>query len=84
MQVTGAGDPDAEPSPIVIVNRGGCPFVKKVRNIEHAGGSLAVIIDDKPGEKVDSVIMIDDGSGNGINIPSMLIGQEDGKYISKL
>lgn len=83
MEVTGAGDPDAQPSPIVIVNRGTCPFVKKVRNIQHAGGSLAIIIDDKPGEKVDQVIMVDDGSGNGINIPSMLISQKDGKTICK-
>lgn len=84
INITGFGDPDATPSPIVLVTRGNCPFVKKVRNIEHAGGSLAIIADNKPGERVESVIMVDDGSGNGINIPSMLISQKDGKTISKL
>lgn len=63
--VTGEGDPDANPSPIVIVERGNCPFVKKVRNVQHAGGALAVIIDNKEGEMVDHIIMVDDGSGNG-------------------
>ena len=81
IEITGAGDPDAEASPIVLVKRGECPFVKKVRNIEHAGGALAVIIDNKPGEMVENVIMIDDGSGNGINIPSMLISTKDGESI---
>jgi hypothetical protein len=63
--VTGEGDPDASPSPIMIVHRGNCPFVKKVRNIQHAGGALAIIIDNKEGEIVNHVIMVDDGSGNG-------------------
>jgi hypothetical protein len=81
IEITGAGDPDSEPSPIVLIRRGDCPFVKKVRNIEHAGGALAIIIDNKPGEIIENVIMIDDGSGNGINIPSMLISTKHGEAI---
>ena len=37
IDINGFGDPDIEPSPIVIVNRGNCSFVKKVRNIEREG-----------------------------------------------
>lgn len=80
MVVTGIGDPDAEPSPIVIVKRGNCPFVKKVRNVEHAGGTLAIIVDNK-NERAESVVMVDDGSGNGINIPSMLVPKDQGDLI---
>lgn len=83
INITGEGDPDAYPSPIVLVERGNCSFVKKVRNVEHAGGSMAVIIDNKKGEIVEKVIMVDDGTGSGIKIPSMLISKKDGKKICK-
>lgn len=42
-----SGDPDGILSPIVLVDRGDCHFVTKARNIERAGGSLLVVIDDK-------------------------------------
>lgn len=80
IKIDGSYDPDTDPSPIVIVERGGCSFVKKVRNIEHAGGRLAIIIDAKD-EDIENVIMVDDGNGNGIRIPSMMIGKRDGGYI---
>lgn len=53
----------------------------KVRNIERAGGSLAVIIDDNNNDDISKVIMSDDGTGTGIRIPSMLISQKDGKIL---
>jgi len=55
--------------------------VTKVRNIERAGGSLAVIIDDNNNVDISKVIMSDDGTGTGIRIPSMLISQKDGKIL---
>ena len=63
--------------PVVIVIRGTCTFVTKVRNIEKAGANSAIIIDNitEPRKKV---IMSDDGSGAGIRIPSMLISKADG------
>jgi extracellular elastinolytic metalloproteinase len=60
-----------------LVDRGTCSFVTKVRNIEKAGGSLAVIIDNT-NEDVKNVIMSDDGTGTGIRIPAMLIGKKEG------
>lgn len=77
------GDPDIDPSPIVLVNRGNCSFTQKARNVEHAGGRLAIIIDDKISENPEDVIMVDDGSGNGIMIPSILISKVNGDYILK-
>lgn len=59
---------------IVIVQRGQCSFVTKVRNAERAGASLLVVADHQQ-EDIQNVIMGDDGTGTGIRIPSMLIGK---------
>ena len=53
----------------------------KVRNIEKAGGSLAVIIDSSDHMDISDIIMSDDGSGAGIRIPSMMISKQDGKIL---
>mmetsp|Transcript_20067 Transcript_20067/g.22394 ORF Transcript_20067/g.22394 Transcript_20067/m.22394 type:complete len:225 (-) Transcript_20067:728-1402(-) len=81
INVTSEGDPDSSPSPIVLVQRGNCAFVKKVRNVEHSGGALAIIVDDREKDIVERIIMVDDGTGSGINIPSLLIGKKDGDKI---
>jgi hypothetical protein len=67
-------------TPIFLVDRGECSFVTKVRNIEKAGGSIAVIIDDQ-NEDIKHVIMSDDGTGTGIRIPAMIIGKKDGQIL---
>lgn len=59
-------DTNSKEAPIVIVRRGACSFVKKVREIEHAGGKLGIIVDEVDNEQMDSIIMVDDGTGNGI------------------
>ena len=64
-----------------MVDRGECSFVTKVRNIEKAGGSLAVIINDNDDRSIKDIIMSDDGTGAGIRIPSMLISKKDGKLL---
>lgn len=51
-----------------------CSFVTQVRNIERAGGSLAVIIDSK-NEDVSKIMLSDDGTGAGIRIPAVLINK---------
>lgn len=73
-------DDDDHPTPIILVDRGQCTFVKKVRNIEHAGGRLGIVMDNSI-DDISSVIMSDDGTGMGINIPSLLIGKSDGKIL---
>ena len=40
-----SGDPDDDLSPIFLVERANCSFVTQTRNIEKAGGALALIID---------------------------------------
>lgn len=68
-------------TPIFLVDRGECTFVTKVRNIERAGGSLAVIIDNNQREDVSNVIMSDDGTGTGLRIPAMLISYREGQIL---
>ena len=64
-------------SPFMIARRGECSFVQKVRNMENIGVAVSIIIDNRA-EMIDEILMSDDGTGGGIRIPSMLIGQNDG------
>jgi hypothetical protein len=73
---------DAFATRIVLLERGNCSFVTKVRNAERAGASLVVVIDDRM-ENITNVIMGDDGTGTGIRIPSMLIGKDSGKILKE-
>jgi hypothetical protein len=79
-----SNDPDdaEHPTPIFLVDRGNCTFVKKVRNIEHAGGRLGIVMDNQQ-EDISYVIMSDDGTGMGIMIPSLLIGKGDGQLLKQ-
>jgi len=58
---------------MILVDAGGCPITTKVRNIENAGGQVAVI-GDAFLESVEDVWMEDvDGSGFSLTIPALLI-----------
>lgn len=80
IEFDGSFDPDTDPSPIAVVVRGGCSFVTKIRNCEHAGAKLVLVLDDKD-EAIENVIIVDDGNGAGIRIPAMLISKKDGDVI---
>ena len=56
-------DPTGETTPIFIVDRGHCTFVHKVRNIQKAGGSLAIVVNSEDRTDVSEIVMSDDGSG---------------------
>ena len=49
--------------PIILVDRGDCTFVTKVRNVEKAGANVA-LIGDNVVENSEVFIMSDDGSGH--------------------
>jgi hypothetical protein len=40
-------DEDDDMTPIVMVDRGECSFIVKVRNIENLGVKMAIIVDNK-------------------------------------
>mmetsp|Transcript_25552 Transcript_25552/g.36652 ORF Transcript_25552/g.36652 Transcript_25552/m.36652 type:complete len:416 (-) Transcript_25552:218-1465(-) len=84
------------PSPyILMVDRGGCTFVQKVRNAQRSGAAAVIIADDtcmcSAGDKCKSntgvecetrePVMADDGSGSDITIPSMLLFKQDADVI---
>ena len=75
-------DRKSEVSPFFLAVRGGCSFVQKVRNMENIGVAVGIVIDDHS-EQIEQVLMSDDGTGGGIRIPSMLIGNADGQKLLK-
>lgn len=66
---------------MILVDRGECTFVSKTRNIARSGGQMAIIVNDKPYQQINNVIMSDDGTGNGLKIPSVLISSKDGEIL---
>jgi hypothetical protein len=90
--VDGSGQMAPWPSPyILMVDRGNCTFVKKVRNAQRSGAAGVVIADNTclcsdqdcmneselPSCETTEPIMADDGSGADISIPSFLMFKRD-------
>jgi hypothetical protein len=69
--------------PIIMVDRGNCSFVTKSRNVQNLGGSLALIINNNEDENVDNILMMDDGTGSDIYIPTIIINKVDGEKLKK-
>jgi len=70
---------------IIIVRRGKCSFVTKVR-VAQAKGAHAVVIVDKEdsamtAKDIRRIIVADDGYGNTVDIPSMLVSKQEGQYL---
>lgn len=79
----------------LLVDRGGCSFVEKVRNAQRDNATAVFIADDKctcnsdniceddPGEVCDNSIpvMDNDGSGEDIMIPSMMLYKPDAEVL---
>ncbi|KAJ0402758.1 hypothetical protein ATCC90586_007669 [Pythium insidiosum] len=87
-----------EPPFALLLDRGDCHFVEKVRNAQHAGARAVLISDNKclctdteclreTGDTICETVlpfMADDESGGDISIPSMLIRKSDGDAIKKV
>jgi hypothetical protein len=73
-------DPDHNSSPILLLERGNCAFVIKVRHAEDIGARLVLIVNNKDSD-IDSIIMTDNGLGGNLKIPAFLISREDGQTI---
>jgi len=75
-------DPDRINSPILMIDRGKCTFVQKVRHAQDIGAS-AVIIADNQDEDIANIVMSDDGTGDNLYIPSIIITKEDANVIKR-
>lgn len=67
---------------VVLVDRGSCSFVTKVRNVQNIGGKIALIVNDRE-DDARIFAMNDDGTGKDINIPGLMISQEQGQKIKE-
>jgi len=65
----------------VMVQRGKCGNVTKVRNIENFGASVALIADYVEENVVDVVMEDNDGSGFSLRIPGFLVEYQAAKKI---
>jgi hypothetical protein len=92
-------DDDLQTPFILLVDRGGCTFVKKVRLAQRFGAAAVILADNaclcSDQECVDAYpdqnncettepIMADDGSGSDISIPSMLLFKKDADAITNV
>ena len=62
------------------MEKGLCSYTQKVRNIEEAGGHVAIIINDND-DKVEEMFLADDGHEGDLSIPAILISRTDGEKI---
>lgn len=69
--------------PIVLLKRGNCNFVLKVKNAQNAGAKLVIIADNSVNQN-SFIYMADDGSGSSVRIPSLFIREQDGQNLVKV
>lgn len=67
-----------------MVDRGTCHFVIKAQNVQKFGGVLALVVDNKGMENVNTIVMADDGKGESVNIPTFLISMIDGDKLKEV
>lgn len=68
--------------PVFVVDRGSCTFVTKARNAQNAGALAVIVINDKD-ENIQQLILSDDGTGSDVQIPVILINNQEGEIIKK-
>ena len=69
-------------SPIVLVNRGKCGFVTKVRHAQDIGAKAVLIVNDQSeAESLDNELLYDDNGSGDVGIPSFLITKKEGDLI---
>ena len=67
---------------IILLQRNDCSFTQKSLNVEKEGGKLAIIMDNVVQDS-GGLIMVDDGKGSHVSIPTVLINRIDGLQVLK-
>ena len=65
---------------ILLAYNGECSIIQKARNVQSAGGSMLLLINNND-QDIKDVILEDDGSGNDIKIPIGLISLSNGRIM---
>ena len=82
LNITHSGE--SKEAPFLLVKRGNCTFVTKVRYAQLIGAKMVIIYDDT-NERSEDITMKDDGFAYNLKIPSIFIRKENGlKLISYL
>lgn len=68
---------------VILVERGGCSFVQKAKNVEEAGGKAVLIADNAPDNDSHYLDMITDGSEAKPSIPALFLLGRDGMMIRR-
>ena len=68
-------------APVILVDVGGCRLSKKAQNVEFIGGKLMLLV--TKNEQLIDELNYDDGFGNTINIPTVIITKSLGDQIKK-
>ena len=71
---------DENESPFLLIKRGNCTFVTKVKYAQLSGAKIAIIMDDRD-ELSEEITMIDDGYSYSLRIPSIFIEKKDGDQL---
>eukprot|EP00397_Hematodinium_sp_SG-2012_P008841 GEMP01008910.1.p1 GENE.GEMP01008910.1~~GEMP01008910.1.p1 ORF type:complete len:527 (+),score=77.44 GEMP01008910.1:84-1664(+) len=70
---------------VIVVRRGGCTFVTKVRVAQELGASAVIVVDSKYSwigpKTVQSMVMSADAYGTHIRIPSVFVCHQDGQRL---
>lgn len=69
---------------ILIVYRGACSYSRKVRNAQIIGASGVLIVDREDKHLDPADVMPNDGSGDDVSIPSMMIGRTAFEELEKI
>jgi len=77
------GDPDSDFTPIILVERGSCSFIRKAKHVQEIGGALALVMDNQD-QDPENIVMVDDGTAYEIAIPTILISRSDGEKIKQI
>lgn len=83
VDASAGGSAEALPINIVLVDRGSCSFVKKVEIAASKGAHAVLIVNNNANEDLRHIIVADDGYGDNIHIPSILISKEDGDILKQ-
>ena len=67
-------------SPFLLIKRGNCTFVTKVKYAQLLGAKIAIIMDDKD-QASEEITMMDDGYSYSLRIPSIFIEKTDGEKL---
>uniref|UniRef100_UPI0037E96378 protease-associated domain-containing protein 1-like n=1 Tax=Semicossyphus pulcher TaxID=241346 RepID=UPI0037E96378 len=68
---------------VILVERGGCSFVQKARNVEEAGGKAVLIADNAGDNDSQYLDMITDGTTIKPSIPALFLLGRDGMMIRR-